>query len=415
MSRRDWLLWLVVAVALQSSPLGGAAVKKDGAFWVLETSHYTIKTDASEEFAEDLADLMESLYTAYSKYAHGKPRVTGKSVVTVFRRQADFLRHIRGAGDNTAGVFVPATKELASFLEKQGEEGVFDVLKHEGFHQFFDKYVGQNRPVWLDEGLAGYFERTIKEGNEFKFGIVTKQDVALIQSAFKGEKAYFISARELMTMSQMVWNRNVEQRYEKARLQYLEARLLVQFLMSRREYTAMLDRYINACGQGADLEQGIRIAFGGKLEAMTKAWVEYMKAIKPYVPESCSVNLRYLATLLRVFGTYHKNIDSPAALLEVVKKNKDITWYIGEIGGGPEDKITQDDMETIVKWFRCPKEKKTVELPASYEFVKSQSKAGYPDITCKNHAPVLLRVMIVPAEEAGKTRAIVREEPLKKK
>ena len=411
------LLFALSAVALLTLPdpatlTADQAVRKEGKFWLCETRHYLVKTDVSADFAKNLGDVMESCYTAYSKYARGKPRFAEKSTVIVFKRQKDFLKQVREVGPNTAGCYSPATKELASFLESQGEDGVYEVLRHEGFHQFFDKYVGTNAPAWINEGLAGYFEHCIKEGNEYKYRIVLKMDVDLLQRAFKGDKVNFISPRELMLMELPEWNRNVEARFDKARLQYLEARLLVQFLMSKKEYTRMMDNYLLACGKGLGLEQGIRVAFGAKLDSLTKAWMEYMKNMKVSVPESCTLNLQYLATLLQMFSKYEK-IDSPAALHAAVKNNKTIKWYIRAIGGGPDDKITQDDWDVVEKWFHCPKEKRKLE-GCSYEFVKSESKCGFPDIICRNHAPVALRAVIMPGEEEGKNRTVVREEPLKK-
>ena len=62
---------------------------------------------------------------------------------------------------------------------------------------------------------------------------------------------------------------------------------------------------------------------------------------------------------------------------------------------------------------RCPKEKRLE--GCSYEFVKSESKCGYPDIVCRNHGSTMLRASIVPAEEKDKKRTVVLEEPLRKK
>lgn len=371
-----------------------------------------IETDVSSDFAQEIAEYMESLYVAYTKYTRGQPKFTTKSSVIVFKKQADFISRVEGVGKNTAGCYAPSTKALVTFLEKQGEDGVKEVLRHEGFHQFFDKWIGQSPAIWINEGLAGYFERSIKEGNDFIYGIITKQDVALVQQALKGDKLSFISPRELMLMDVGSWNRNVEQRYDKARLQYLEARLLVQFLLSKKDYTRMLDNYLKACERGADLEEGLRLAFGNKLAPVTKAWLDYMKQLQPNMPQCCTFNLQYISALLQMFSKYHKDIPSPAALLEIVRKNKDITWYVREIGGGSDDKFTQKDIAVVEKWFVCPNSKNK-DMACTYEFVKSDEKLGYPDILCRNHAPFALRAVIVPGEEPGKTRTIVREEPVK--
>jgi hypothetical protein len=391
--------------------------RKEGKFWVLETRHYVIKTDVSEPFAKELGEQMESCYNAYMKYTRGTPKFQGKSTVVVYKRRADFLKRYSGPrGEHAAAFYSPATKELVSFLEKNTEEEIFRYLRHEGLHQFMDKWVGDTAPPWVNEGLAYFYTYCFKEGNEFRLGVVTRYDVNLLKQAFAGEKVNFISLRDLMLMDWERWAQN-EARYPmKAEVQSLEARLLVQFLLmgGKKSYTRMLDNFLMACSKGIDPEQGLKSAFGANISSLSKAWMDYLKQLKPTFPESCTINLEYLASLLQVFSKYHKNIDSPEALLNIVKSNKDVKWWIREIGGGPEDKITQNDLDVVEKWFRCPKEKNS-ERATSYEFVKSESKAGFPDIICRNHAPVALRAVILPGEEEGKYRTVVREEPLKKR
>jgi hypothetical protein len=69
-------------------------------------------------------------------------------------------------------------------------------------------------------------------------------------------------------------------------------------------------------------------------------------------------------------------------------------------------------METIEKWFHCPRDKREPGH-VSYEFLKSESQVGYPDIICRHHAPMALRAAILPTEQHGITRTAVTEESLK--
>jgi hypothetical protein len=406
---------LFISLILPAS-WAGPSVRKEGKFWVCETPHYLIKTDVSADFAPDIGEQMESCYASYMKFARGTPKFAGKSTIVVFKRKADYLNKFQGSRERAEGslaFYTPTTKELVSYLEGHGEDDIFNYLRHEGIHQLFDKWVGDVVLPWANEGMAYYFYYSFKEGKNYVHGFVPKSDVALLKLAFEGSKVSFISARDLMLMSWERWARNEATNPMRAYLQSVESRLFMQFLLGKKEYSRMLDAYILACSKGADAEQALRVAFGAKLDSVIKAWMEYMKQIKPYTPESCWLNLHYLGTLLRIYMDNGVKVDSPAALLEAVKTNKSITWWIREIGGGPDDKITQNDLDVVQKWFHCPKEKRLE--GCSYEFVKSESKCGYPDIVCRNHGSTMLRASIVPAEEKDKKRTVVLEEPLRKK
>src|SRR4029079_8131770 len=70
--------------------------------------------------------------------------------------------HAVGGPPGTAACYNPRTKELVGSREGSEKVGLFQILCHEGCHQFFDLafpgfYGSDSIPMWFSEGLADCF------------------------------------------------------------------------------------------------------------------------------------------------------------------------------------------------------------------------------------------------------------------
>nr|NIM71061.1 hypothetical protein [Xanthomonadales bacterium]NIO15229.1 hypothetical protein [Xanthomonadales bacterium] len=70
-----------------------------------ETPHYHIETDIGEQFAEVVARHMEEIHKEYAQRFrdYGEPK--GRFSVLVFRREADYRRHVPRQVHGSTGVF----------------------------------------------------------------------------------------------------------------------------------------------------------------------------------------------------------------------------------------------------------------------------------------------------------------------
>jgi len=64
--------------------------------------------------------------------------------------------YLNGATEHSDGMFVPGLRALLLITSKDRKQP-YRTLFHEAFHQFINEYI-KNPPVWLNEGLAEYYE-----------------------------------------------------------------------------------------------------------------------------------------------------------------------------------------------------------------------------------------------------------------
>ena len=87
----------------------------------------------------------------------------GRFAVLVFGTESDYQEFgqafLGGATEHTGGMFI-ASLDLLLILDRGNPDDSRRVLFHEAFHQFMRRYV-KNPPVWLNEGLAVYYEQAV--------------------------------------------------------------------------------------------------------------------------------------------------------------------------------------------------------------------------------------------------------------
>jgi len=87
----------------------------------------------------------------------------GRFSVLVFGTENDYQEFgqafLGGATEHTGGMFISGL-DLLLILDRGNPDDSRRVLFHEAFHQFMRRYV-KNPPVWLNEGLAVYYEQGV--------------------------------------------------------------------------------------------------------------------------------------------------------------------------------------------------------------------------------------------------------------
>lgn len=148
---------------------------RDGNFRVIERSPYVVLTEGSNAFAEQAADLLQSLYhDLFACFEDGGIPVTEPEfplVAVIYRDEAAFRRYRPVDPDVRAYYEVASNRiilyessaqdlrapELAALSRPQ-------TIAHEGIHQILQNIGVQRRladwPPWLVEGLAEYYSPT---------------------------------------------------------------------------------------------------------------------------------------------------------------------------------------------------------------------------------------------------------------
>ena len=155
--------------------------------WLIETEHYSIRTNHSIEAGAELGEKLEQLYNVWKRlfiryYAtqqqvmglfdvrsRGRPIKLPRHNVVYFRDRDDYNKSLKNAFPDigiSTGVYVENTRRAYFFAGP----GYSDrTLQHEATHQLFHesrpvaKTVCQNANFWIVEGIATYMESLRKE------------------------------------------------------------------------------------------------------------------------------------------------------------------------------------------------------------------------------------------------------------
>ena len=134
---------------------------------VAETAHYTIEvsqraTDprtktGPAQLLQELKWKMELMYERYHLAFRLQRRPQKKATLRIYADAMDY--RTSGAPPDSAAFYNPRTKALVGYPTSTPDVSLFQVLCHEGTHQFFDLafpgfFESDALPMWLSEGFA---------------------------------------------------------------------------------------------------------------------------------------------------------------------------------------------------------------------------------------------------------------------
>ena len=205
---------------------------------VVPTAHYRIETDLVPELADDLSMRLDVMYAEYAgrlPRAVEKGKATKKLHVYLFRKRADYLHLVGERFTNTGGLYVSGRNFLAAFLEGQGRDGLRRTLQHEAFHQFVHEAMPNGIPVWLNEGMAQFYEEGLWTGSDFWTGQVPPRRVRQLQLDLKKGRMSDFATLGALTSAQ--WAQVFTGEMGKGATQYNHAWAMVYFLLHFKDET----------------------------------------------------------------------------------------------------------------------------------------------------------------------------------
>lgn len=257
--------WIVVAWALVA---GSAQAVSLAEFAEVTRGHYQVFAQSGLARASQVNGFMNEMLQWYSRYFSNWQPKDGARVV-VFSNREDFREYSRGAvgttHGNLAGYCHWKTDEAGNqFYELVAfeHEGLWAVLAHEGFHQFVGYELGATVPMWLNEGLAQFFENsTVRHGRLVPGGLEAGR-LAVAQA--------LIRTRRMPAVARLV-ALNRQEFYADPEVNYPAAWALVQYLVTRDSAsfsTGSFRRYLH------DLKTGQEPvgAFGRRFGADRGRW-----------------------------------------------------------------------------------------------------------------------------------------------
>ncbi|MFT5424092.1 MAG: hypothetical protein ACI89L_001884 [Phycisphaerales bacterium] len=253
----------------------------------VKSSSYQIETDVDQATIDEIGRHMDRIFREYTKRFSDYPVRNATALkLWVFERQADYGEYLAGMGVNAAGsggMFFVSGKGagLATFLEGRPLEVVLETLRHEGLHQFAYLRVHESLPQWVNEGLGEYFGYSVETRAGIEPGVVDESALSRLHEAIEKDDVFTLG--DLLFMTNGEWNARVNSGDARAVVMYDQSWSVVHFLMhaERGKYERLLWDFLRASWQGLSPEQASEKIFTRDLDAMDKAWREYVAGLKP--------------------------------------------------------------------------------------------------------------------------------------
>jgi len=191
-----WGAWMAVlvlaAAACRGADDSGVSVSD---FASVDEGRYEVLAQGGHQMAYEVNLFMNEMLRHYEEY-FGNQTFKADARVIVFDDSADFHNY----ASNAFGVPHPwlagycqwktdASGHRVCELVVHNNGNVWPTLAHEGFHQFIVYELGGQLPVWLNEGLAQYFETSAFLGSSFRVGQINRGRMLEAQALVRNHQA----------------------------------------------------------------------------------------------------------------------------------------------------------------------------------------------------------------------------------
>lgn len=312
-----WLLLLLFPALLapcaaiaEPAPAVDAAALEAGDEIVLRgfrSRHYVIYTNLTREETLPYGRHMDELFDQYQRrFSSFVPRNPEPMPLYLLRTREQYVRYLAGYhidASNAGGMFfvTHAAQGLATWAESGSRLKTFRILQHEGFHQFAWNYLGPNLPVWVNEGLAQYFEDAILVNGKMQLGIPGGSRIERVHQAIDDQD--LLSFDRLMHINGEHWGRTLRTNPEGASLMYAQSWSIIYYLIHAEDgkhKDAFLD-YLKLLNRGNDNDQAWLLSFGTVgLAALEHDWRDYAARQQPDALATATDRLEFLGTGLRL-------------------------------------------------------------------------------------------------------------------
>ncbi|MFA9480092.1 DUF1570 domain-containing protein [Phycisphaerales bacterium AB-hyl4] len=296
-SRRLSLVLLASWIALVSGTPAPAQVRMAD-LWKHESVYYDIRTNLPAEEVQWYADRMDHVYEEFQWLTAdfgGRERQHRPESLFLVETAPDYRTLMRSFGiraEHAGGMYFSTDSHrrsgLITYVGGRDRHHVLRVLRHEAFHQFAARHFGGRLPRWLNEGFAGYFERSIVVDDRIAVGFAAGSDITALRQIVAERR--HIPLDELFDISPSAWRRAMRHDRERSRVQYLQSWSMVHFFMHAEEgrYAPAFQQFLNDLAGGRGGRVAFREAFGADIAVAEQRWIAY-------VLEEMAPDRRYLA------------------------------------------------------------------------------------------------------------------------
>jgi Protein of unknown function (DUF1570) len=254
----------------------GRAVK--GPTWTrsfeYKSEHYDVVSDINQSLCAQAAMLLEKFFRKYDVHLHHVPNNARRLFrVYLFSGEASYHAYTKDLlgreHKNTLGLYSPAVKQLLIW-NVADTEGMFRVVRHEGFHQYLDRLVA-NAPRWLNEGMAKYFEVSRVVNGNWSDGEIQPDLVGTLHAT------EIIPLKDLMRLDGRSFYED-----KTVALHYAESWALVHFFLNTTpDHKKRFDKYLDALFAGTKPDEATAKSFDdASLATLQNEFEAYVKGLK---------------------------------------------------------------------------------------------------------------------------------------
>jgi hypothetical protein len=337
---------------------------------IVKTRHYELHTDLDPGLVVDLTKRMDSMYEEYSRrLSEFHPPADAPALpVYLFNRQADYMALMGPGGANSSGRFV-VTKDgafLAAFLENEGRDNLRRTLQHEAFHQFAFFAISQNLPIWLNEGLAQFFQEGLWTGNSFWIGQVPPRMLWDLQERIK--KHELIEFKKFLAVTDQDWSKTLAKNLDTGDIYYTQSWAMVHFLVQsgQADYRTRLINYLKRLHNGENPDTAFEQAFSKNIQGFQDHFAQWIVNLQPTPEATIMHRQEWLADYLLKVDPGNQKFRDVAAY-----RNHMIANYMK--GDGEHSEMIQTYFSDVLGRLYSDREL----------YFQNSSNSTMPDIVCR--------------------------------
>jgi len=303
------LLALLVCLPTPANAQGADVIRFEPTptLTIYRSKHYRIFTNLSQHETVPFGRHMDAVFAQYDKRFRGlgdKPIERMSLYLFETEQQYDrFLQEHDIDAAHSGGMFFVTHKlqGLATWIDQRSRRKTIEVLQHEGFHQFAWHAIGPSLPVWLNEGLAQYFEHAVlDEEGRMSLGMASRPRIDRVKAALKQGDTLPITT--LIRITPRQWASVLRRSLDRANLLYAQSWSLAYFLIhgdNGKHQPQLLD-YLKRLSKGDRPDDALLMAFGEHgLKPLADDWRRFALSQQADDVAKASERLVFLGTGLR--------------------------------------------------------------------------------------------------------------------
>lgn len=277
---------------------------------VYRSKHYRIFTNLSQRETVPFGRHMDAVFEQYDRRFRGlADRWIERMPLYLFQTEQQYDRFLQEQdidATHSGGMFFVThkLKGLATWVGSRSQRKTFEVLQHEGFHQFAWYTIGPGLPIWLNEGLAQYFEHgVVNDAGGMSLGMTSGPRIERVKTAIQQGDTLPIAT--LMRVTPRQWTEVLRRHSDRAHLLYAQSWSWVYFLIQANDgkHRPQLIDYLKRLSRGDRADDAMLMSFGEQgLEPLANDWRRYALTQQPDEITEATERLMFLGTGLHLLA-----------------------------------------------------------------------------------------------------------------